>query len=53
MLYEVITDIGLPFLIDFLNGWERNVRELDNAQLVRYEDLRGQPAETLQSYNFV
>lgn len=42
------SDIGLPFLIDFLNGWERNIRELENAQLVRYEDLRGQPAETLQ-----
>ena len=41
------SDIGLPFLIDYLNTWERNVRDLERAQVIRYEDLRGQPAETL------
>ena len=41
------SDIGLPFLIDYLNTWERNVGELERAQVIRYEDLRGKPAETL------
>ena len=41
------SDIGLPFLIDYLNTWERNVRELERARVIRYEDLRARPAETL------
>jgi hypothetical protein len=42
------SDIGLPFLIDYLNTWERNIGELDNAMIVRYEDLRSDTAETLK-----
>jgi hypothetical protein len=42
------SDIGLPFLIDYLNTWERNVAHLPRAITVRYEDLRAQPRETLQ-----
>jgi hypothetical protein len=42
------SDIGLPFLIDYLNGWERNIQYLENGFLVRYEDLRRQPSETLK-----
>lgn len=34
------SDIGLPLLIDFLNTWERRVARLENAIVVRYEDLR-------------
>jgi len=34
------SDIGLPLLIDFLNTWERRVARLENAIIVRYEDLR-------------
>jgi hypothetical protein len=41
------SDIGVPFLIDYLNVWERNIQDLEHGVLVRYEDLRGQPAETL------
>jgi hypothetical protein len=41
------SDIGLPFLIDYLNAWERNIQDLERGVLVRYEDLRGQPVETL------
>ena len=40
-------DIGLPFLIDYENRWARNVRSLPRGLMVRYEDLRGQPVETL------
>ncbi|UCC55989.1 MAG: sulfotransferase domain-containing protein [Gammaproteobacteria bacterium] len=42
------SDIGLPFLIDYLNTWERNLQQLDNSLLVRYEDLRAEPAATLK-----
>ena len=42
------SDIGLPFLIDFLNDWERNLKQLDKGLLVRYEDLRADPAKWLK-----
>ena len=41
------SDIGVPSLIDYLNVWERNIEQLEHGVLVRYEDLRGQPAEIL------
>lgn len=43
------SDIGLPFLIDYLNTWQRNIAALPNARVIRYEDLRANPAETLAS----
>jgi hypothetical protein len=43
------SDIGLPFLIDYLNTWERNLKELDHSLLVRYEDLRADPAANLKA----
>ena len=42
------SDIGLPFLIDYLNTWEHNLAQLERSLLIRYEDLRAEPAETLQ-----
>lgn len=42
------SDIGLPFLIDYLNTWERNLAHLDQGLLIRYEELRSQPIETLK-----
>ncbi len=42
------SDIGLPFLISFLNQWERNLKQLDHGLLVRYEDLRAEPAKWLK-----
>ncbi|MGH6896255.1 MAG: sulfotransferase domain-containing protein [Geminicoccaceae bacterium] len=42
------SDIGVPFLIDYLNTWERNVAQLPRAIVVRYEDLRAEPRTTLQ-----
>ena len=42
------SDIGLPFLIDYLNTWERNVAQLERAAMVRYEDLRAEPGATLR-----
>ena len=45
---KAASDIGLPFLIDYLNTWERNIGQLDNAMITRYEDLRSDTAETLK-----
>lgn len=42
------SDIGLPFLIDYLNTWECNIGQLDNAMIMRYEDLRSDTAESLK-----
>ena len=42
------SDIGLPSLIEYQNTWARNVRELENGMLARYEDLRAQPLPTLK-----
>ncbi|MFV1972101.1 MAG: sulfotransferase domain-containing protein [Thiohalobacterales bacterium] len=42
------SDIGLPFLINYLNTWEHNLRQLDHSLLLRYEDLRADPAATLK-----
>ena len=42
------SDIGLPSLIDFLNTWERNVRNLERSLVLRYEDLRAEPAKILK-----
>lgn len=41
------SDIGLPFLINYLNTWYDNVQALDSAAIIRYEDLRAEPADTL------
>lgn len=42
------SDIGLPFLIDYLSAWERNVARMPRAITVRYEELRARPAATLR-----
>ena len=41
------SDIGLPFLVDYLNTWERNLSQLEKGLIIRYEDLRAKPAEVL------
>ncbi len=48
-MWEFVRDseIGLPFLIDYLNGWARDIEALPNAAIVRYEDLRHDTANTL------
>jgi hypothetical protein len=42
------SDIGLNSLIDYLNTWERNLAELDRGLMVRYEEMRADPAKTLK-----
>lgn len=41
------SDIGLPALIEYQNTWARNIAELPNGMLTRYEDLRTEPVATL------
>lgn len=41
------SDIGLPSLIEYQNTWARNIADLPNAMLTRYEDLRAEPVKTL------
>jgi hypothetical protein len=43
------SDIGLPFLIEFLNTWERYLGGLENTLLTRYEDLRADPGSVLHA----
>jgi hypothetical protein len=42
------SDIGLPFLIDYLNVWEKRVAKLEHAIIVRYEDLRANTVPELR-----
>lgn len=41
------SDIGLPSLIEYQNTWARNIADLPNGMLSRYEDLRAEPVPTL------
>jgi len=40
--------VGVPSLIDFLNTWARNLAQLPLTLRVSYEQLRAEPAETLE-----
>ncbi len=42
------SDIGLVSLIDYLNRWQRNLAGLPRALIMRYEDLRAEPARELR-----
>jgi hypothetical protein len=41
-------DFGLPWLIRYHNFWARQLEGREDALIVRYEDLREQPASTLR-----
>lgn len=41
-------EIGLPKIIDFMNGWARELSHIRNLLIVRYEDMRAQPDESLR-----
>jgi len=42
------SDIGLPAIVEFLNLWERSIDHLENGHIIRYEDLRAEPARVLK-----
>lgn len=49
-LYEFVMrpQSGLPRIIDFMNGWSREIGRIRNLHLVRYEDMRADPAGVLE-----
>jgi hypothetical protein len=45
----VMSDAGLPKVIDFMNLWAKEAPKIKDFMVVRYEDLRARPEETLQA----
>ncbi len=45
--FMVQRQAGLDKAIEFLNGWARELPRLKDLLVVRYEDLKAEPAETL------
>ncbi len=41
-------EAGLPKVIGFMNGWAQEFPRLDDLLVVRYEDLKSRPEETLE-----
>ena len=50
-MYDFVVgrEMGLPAIIDYLNGWAPHLASYANTLLVRYEDIHRQPAELLGS----
>ena len=42
-------DAGVPRIVDYFNGWARAIPELKDVLIVRYEDMRSDPAAVLAS----
>lgn len=40
--------LGIPTIVDYLNAWLRRMESLPYAHMVRYEDMRADPAGILQ-----
>jgi hypothetical protein len=40
-------DAGLPKIVDFMNIWARDLGRMKDVLIVRYEDMRAQPEQTL------
>lgn len=40
-------EIGLPGLIEYHNMWERRLKDSGGGLVIRYEDLRSEPVDTL------
>ena len=41
-------DAGVPRIVDYFNGWARAIPELDGVLVIRYEDMRRDPAAVLR-----
>jgi hypothetical protein len=39
---------GLPKIIDFMNGWARDLANIKDLMVIRYEDLRADPQDMLR-----
>jgi hypothetical protein len=54
--FEFVTNpaCGVPRIIDFFNGWARALPELKDILIIRYEDMRVDPAAVMQQvFDFV
>jgi hypothetical protein len=40
-------DAGVPRIVEYFNGWARAIPELGDLLVVRYEDMRAEPARVL------
>lgn len=50
MLHFVLeSNVGLPATIEYLNEWVPVLEQLEGVMVVRYEDMRARPQETLES----
>ncbi|MCB1678296.1 MAG: sulfotransferase domain-containing protein [Halioglobus sp.] len=41
-------EAGVPRIVDYFNGWARAIPELEDVLVVRYEDMRADPAAALE-----
>ncbi len=46
--FVMMPECGLPKIIDFMNGWGRELDRFRNLLVVRYEDLRADPEAMLR-----
>ena len=46
--FVMTSDTGLKWVIGFLDLWAREATHIDNFFLLRYEDLKARPVETLE-----
>jgi len=46
--FVMMPECGLPKIIDFMNGWGRELDRFRHLMIVRYEDLRADPEEMLR-----
>jgi hypothetical protein len=46
--FVMMPSCGLPKIIDFMNGWARDLRNIPNLMIIRYEDLRADPKDMLR-----
>jgi len=42
-------DVGVPRIVDYFNGWAEAIPRLKDVLVVRYEDMRADPAAVLSS----
>lgn len=46
--FVIKPEAGLPKIIDFMNGWAAEIPRIKSLLVVRYEDMRACPEETLK-----
>ena len=49
-VWDFVQDVnaGVPRIVDYFNGWARAMSELGDILVVRYEDMRAEPAAVLR-----